>query len=284
MRRRRSTANHLRWKRKPGYSRRTPGESDPNITRSISGVRYRLYPAVTDVNNVLSTFVPSLIRRSGADLPSTRARRSSRTPATPERPHRRRLQSSPYGRAIYPLEKKTDLQPRARRFVGSAQGRQGDHPRRLRHYYDQPLVGIFEQNAFSNPPYVQTVNLLNPSLSNPSAGSTPGTTGLRTLFATSTPFRTPRTQQWNVGYQRMLSARVDGRRLRRVARRPADSAGRPQSAEPAAAFLNRGSTSQRPFLGYAGTTMRQTTAYNNYSGLLTQFRREGAAVGQVPPF
>ena len=28
-------------------------------------------------------------------------------------------------------------------------------------YYDQPLVGIFEQNAFTNPPYVNTVTLQN---------------------------------------------------------------------------------------------------------------------------
>ena len=30
-------------------------------------------------------------------------------------------------------------------------------------YYDQPLVGIFEQNAFTNPPYVNTVTVQNAS-------------------------------------------------------------------------------------------------------------------------
>ena len=45
-------------------------------------------------------------------------------------------------------------------------------------YYDQALVGIFEQNSFTNPPFVNTVNLLNAQLSNPGAGTTPTTTGV----------------------------------------------------------------------------------------------------------
>ena len=40
-------------------------------------------------------------------------------------------------------------------------------------YYDQPLIGIFLQNAFVNPPFVTNPSVLNPLLSNPGAGPDP---------------------------------------------------------------------------------------------------------------
>jgi hypothetical protein len=99
------------------------------------------------------------------------------------------------------------------------------------------------------------------------------------LFATSAPFRTPRTQQWNVGYQRMLYRRgsIDigyvgahgDRLIQQIDLNQADPA----------AVLANGLNISRPYVGYAGITMRQTTAYNNYKGLLAQFRHEGGRVG-----
>jgi len=71
-------------------------------------------------------------------------------------------------------------------------------------YYDQPLIGIFLQNAFVNPPFVASTQLLNPQLSNPAAGTSPTTRALTSLIASSDPFETPRTQQWNVGVMRQL--------------------------------------------------------------------------------
>jgi hypothetical protein len=40
-------------------------------------------------------------------------------------------------------------------------------------YYDQPLIGIFLQNAFVNPPFVSSPQVLNAQLSNPAAGISP---------------------------------------------------------------------------------------------------------------
>jgi hypothetical protein len=155
-------------------------------------------------------------------------------------------------------------------------------------YFEQPLVGIFEQNSFTNPPYVNTVSLQNAGLSNPTAGTTPGTTGLRTLIATSVPFDTPRTQQWNIGYQRQLYSRgsIDvgyvgshGDHLIQ----PVDINRPSPAAVVAAGNLNLAA----PFPGYTvststsagGINMRQTTAYSNYWGILTQFRHEGGRAG-----
>ena len=46
-------------------------------------------------------------------------------------------------------------------------------------YFDQPLVGIFEQNSFTTPPVVNNVTFANARLGNPAAGQTPTTSGLR---------------------------------------------------------------------------------------------------------
>ena len=269
--------NNLRWRRAEFFAQDT-WRIRPNITLDL-GVRYGLYPGVRDLNNVLSTFVPELYSRAKAPT-CANATCSALVPNTGDLLNGLIVGgfSSPYGRAIYPTEK-TDIQPR----VGISWDPRKDGKGIIRGaygvYYDQPLVGIFEQNAFSNPPYVQTVNLLNPSLSNPSAGSTPGTTGLRTLFATSVPFRTPRTQQWNIGYQRMLYRRgsmdigyvgAHGDRLIQQVDL--------NQPDPAAVLAN-GLNISRPYVGIAGITMRQTTAYNNYKGLLTQFRHEGGRLG-----
>ena len=102
------------------------------------------------------------------------------------------------------------------------------------------------------------------------------------------PFTTPRTQQWNIGYQRQLYTRgsIDvgyvgshGDHLIQ----PVDI-NRP---DPAAVVAAGSATAASLFPGYtvstsvtgAGINMRQTTAYSNYWGILTQFRHEGGRAG-----
>ena len=62
------------------------------------------------------------------------------------------------------------MQPRA----GMAYDLSGDGDTMLRSafgiYYDQPLVGIFEQNSFTMPPIVNNVTFTNPTLANPASG------------------------------------------------------------------------------------------------------------------
>ena len=268
--------NHLRWKRWELFAQDS-WRIRPNVTLDL-GVRYGLYPGVEDINNVLSTFVPSLYDRAKAPLCAD-ATCSALVPNTGDLLNGLIVGGFSSRMAALLPDGKTDIQPR----IGLSWDPRKDGKAIVRAaygvYYDQPLVGIFEQNAFSNPPYVQTVNLLNPSLSNPSAGSAPGTTGLRTLFATSAPFRTPRTQQWNVGYQRMLYRRgsLDIGYVGSHGDRLIQQVDLNQP-NPAAVIAN-GLNISRPFVGYAGITMRQTTAYNNYKGLLTQFRHESGRLG-----
>jgi hypothetical protein len=149
-------------------------------------------------------------------------------------------------------------------------------------YYDQALVGIFEQNAFTNPPYVNTINLLNARLSSPGAGTSPTTTGVVNLIGNGDDFKTPRTQQWNVGLVRQLYARgvVDvsyvgshGDHLIR----PIDI-NYPNPAD----VLRLGSVNlARPYQGYGSITLRETTARSNYWGILTSFKHDAGAAGSL---
>jgi hypothetical protein len=278
--------NHLRWKRYELFAQDT-WHLQSNITLDY-GVRYGLYPSIKDKNNVLDTFDPSLYSASKAP---TCANATCTTlvlnTGDPLNGIIVANQNSPFGRGIYATEK-GNIQPR----VGASWDPKGDGISMVRAayglYYDQPLVGIFEQNAFTNPPFVNTITLTNPSLSNPSAGIAPGTTGTRSLIATSVPFHTPRMQQWNIGYQRQIYRRgsidvgyVGSHGDHQI--QPVDI-NRPT---PQAVVAAGNQQLAAPFPGYtvatsvtgAGINMRQTTAYSNYWGILSQFRHDGGRAG-----
>jgi hypothetical protein len=278
--------NHLRFQRYEAFAQDT-FRLHPNVTLDY-GVRYALYPGVTDANNILSTFDPS--RFDPAKAPTcANAACSAFLPNTGDPLNGLIVAgiNSPYGDAIYPTQK-NNWQPRA----GVSWDPQGDGRAIVRGgyglYFDQPLVGIFEQNAFTNPPYVNTVTLQNPSLANPLAGTAAGTVGLRTLIASSVPFETPRMQQWNIGYQRQIYRRgsIDvsyvgshgDHQIQPVDINRPDPAAVLAAGSQTAAAIYRGYTVSTSNTG-AGINMRQTTAYSNYKGLLTQFRHEGGRAG-----
>ena len=123
------------------------------------GVRYSLYPAVTDADNVLSNV--DLARYSRANAPT--AANSTATLFTigtgdPLNGIIVAGQSSPYDDSIYETDK-NNFMPR----LGLTYDPIGDGKTILRTgyglYYDQPLVGIFLQNAFINPPFNATATV-----------------------------------------------------------------------------------------------------------------------------
>jgi hypothetical protein len=152
-------------------------------------------------------------------------------------------------------------------------------------YFDQPLVGIFEQNAFTTPPVVNNVTFANPRLSSPAAGQTPTTSGLRDIIATSTDFDNPRTMQWNMGVTRRLSqalvadvSYVGSRGDNLI--RPTDI-NYPQPVD-VVALQNSvaGAVNQvRPYRSYTRIRMRETTARSRYHGLLASLRLDKGREG-----
>jgi hypothetical protein len=273
--------NHLRFNRYEMFAQDT-WRIRPNVTLDY-GVRYALYPKVVDENDILTNFVPARYDRSGAPtFANPTGSLVVRGTGDPLNGIIVAGQNSPFDRGIYETDK-NNIQPR----LGVSWDPRSDGLMIVRGgyglYYDQPLVGIFELNAFVNPPFANSVTLLNPALSNPAAGVPPGTVGLRNLFATSVPFETPRTQQWNIGVQRQLYRQgfIDvsyvGSRGDNLIQ-PVDI-NYPQPADVVAA--NGAVNIVRPFAGYGFIRMHQTTARSRYWGLLMQFRHDQGRAGTL---
>jgi hypothetical protein len=251
----------------------------PNVTLDF-GVRYALYPPVKDKGNVLTNFDPS--RYDPARVPTFTSATGGAILVNTGDPLNGIVvagDNSPHGRGIYALDK-NNFQPR----IGFSWDptRNGLTIVRAAYgvYYDQPLVGMFEQNAFVNPPFANTVAVQNISLSG--LAQPANTSGVRNLIASSDPFTTPRMQQWNVGVQRQLYRRgfmdvsyVGSRGDDLI--QPVDI----NQPQPADVVRLNSLNLARPYLGYGTITMRQTTARSRYWGLLTQFRHEAGRAGSV---
>ena len=254
----------------------------PGLTLDF-GARYVVYPGVVDVNDVLTNFVPSRFSPSAAPAWSSSAA-STLVVGSGDFTNGITIagQTSPYGRRIHATEW-DKIQPRfgfswdpkddGRTFVRGGIGV----------YYDQPLIGIFLQNAFVNPPFVTNPVVLNPLLSNPGAGQSRTAVPPVALIASGDDFSLPRTLQWNVGVQRQLFRRavID---VGYIGSR-GDDLIQPvgiNDALPADVVATNGVLNlARPYQGYAGINMRQTTGYTNYHAATVGFRYDAGRSGTL---
>jgi hypothetical protein len=239
------------------------------------GLRYSLYPPITDRNNQLVTFDPSVYNAANAPpFANAAGTLIDRTRGDLLVGIIQGGVNSPYGDSIYAMQKNS-WQPRA----GLAYDVSGEGNTVMRTafgiYYDQPLVGAFEQNSFTMPPIVNNVTFTNPTLSNPAAGQTPTTTGVRTIIASGTDFKNPRTTQWSAGVTRrfkewlIAEASYVGSRGDNLIR-PTDI----NYPDPARVVALQATTAGavnpvRPYQSYGAITVRETTATSRYHGLLT---------------
>lgn len=244
----------------------------PNFTLDY-GVRYQYFIPVRDANNVLTSFDPALYNR--ADSPACRTAAC----ATFIRGTGNELNgiavadsTSRFGRAISPSDK-NNFSPRigiswdpfksGKTIVRAGYG----------FYYDQVLVGIFEQNAFVNPPFNNraTFSGAGVGFSNPTGG-TLGDLPARDLIASAADFQTPEIQQWSLGIQRELRRNLVAE-ISYVGTK-GDHLIRPLDINyPSPADVNRvglaNANTVRPFLGYRRIQWRETSARSRYHGLLS---------------
>ena len=268
----------LRFKRIEMYAQDTWRWKN-NVTVDY-GVRYSLYPPLTEVDNRLATFNPDFYDPAQAPKFTTPAGTLvDKTTGSPTNGMMIAGVNSPYGDAIYKFQKDS-IQPRA----GVSWDPKGTGITIVRGsfgiYYDQPLVGIFEWDAFYNPPFNNSTNTTAPSLSNPGAGSTPTTRGMVTGWGTSADFKNPRTTQWNIGVTRQIlrNAAIEvsyvGSRGDNLIR-PTDP-NYPMPWDVVALQTSLGSTSAvnpaRPYVGFSNIRFHETNAKSRYKGLLTGFR------------
>lgn len=244
----------------------------PNFTLDY-GVRYQYFLPVTDENNVLTSFDPFLF--NPADVPTC----TTAACATLVRGTGNELNgiavagsTSRFGRAISPSDK-NNFSPRlgfswdpfkdGRTVVRAGYGL----------YYDQVLVGIFEQNAFVNPPFNNraTFSGAGVGFSNPSGGAL-GALPVRDLIASAPDFQTPMIQQWSLGIQREIRRNLVGE-LAYVGTK-GDHLIRPIDINyPDPDDVNRvglaNANTVRPFRGYRRIQWRETSAKSRYHGLLS---------------
>jgi hypothetical protein len=249
------------------------------------GIRYSLYPPLTDRGNQLVTFDPAAY--SDAAAPQYANAIGSLIDRTTGNLSVGVIQggvNSPYGDGIYEF-KKNSIQPR----LGVAWDLSGEGATVLRSafgiYYDQPLVGIFEQNSFLTPPIVNNVTFTNPTLANPASGQTSNTTGVRTIQATATDFENPRTMQWNFGVTRRIASwwtsevSYVGSRGDNLIRPTDINYPQPAAVVALQATVPNAVNLVRPYRSYGAITMRETTARARYHGLLTATKLEGGRFG-----
>ncbi len=246
----------------------------PNLTLDF-GVRYQYFVPVTDQNNVLTSFDPSLYNRANAPT-CANAACTSLLRGTGNELNGIAVagSTSRFGDSIYPSDK-NNFSPR----VGFSWDPFKEGKTVIRGgyglYYDQPLVGIFEQNAFVNPPFNNSAVFSGAgvSFSNPSGGAL-GNLPVRALIGSAADFTTPIIQQWSFGVQHEVFRNAVAE-LSYVGTkgdhliRPLDL-NFPQPAAVAAVGLANANT-VRPFLGYARITWRETSGKSRYHGMLSSF-------------
>ena len=154
---------HLRFNRYEMFAQDS-WKPRANVTVDY-GVRYSLYPPITDANNVLTNFLPSAYVAANAPK-CANAACTLITVGTGDPLNGIIVagKNSPFGDAIYAFDK-GNIQPRIGVTWDPKSSGRTIYRSSYGIYYDQALVGIFEQNSFTNPPFVNTVSILNPRLS-----------------------------------------------------------------------------------------------------------------------
>jgi hypothetical protein len=291
----RDVTEHLRFGRTEFYIQDT-WKVRPNFQLDY-GIRYYLYRQSRDLNNVLATFLPQLYDPRRAPT-CANVSCSLFVANTFDFTNGFALAgvNSPYGRRVQKKDT-NDWGPR----IGFAWDPRNNGKTVLRGgygvYYDQALVGIVEQNAFTTPAFSNSISLTgtfaNPiAFGNPGGVSAAATRGnLGGVNATTAPFVTPVIQQWSLTWQQqpfhnaMFEIGYSGSAGNHLIR-PVDlNAPTPREivaaatgvagCDPALVASNNPLNCinlARPFRGFGAITDRQTTATSRYHGLLSSFR------------
>jgi hypothetical protein len=180
---------------------------NPRLTLYL-GVRWSFFSQPTDAHGLMDNFDPALYSRAAAPAVDP-ANGNFVTPIPVSNPPVNGIiiggKNSPFGGNISNNSYK-DFAPR----FGIAWDPFGDGKTAVRSgygvYYDSTLFGTYEQNIFTNPPFVQTVSYANGSLSNITAGTVGTINAPLTLHATQLPAHVPYSQQWNFSVQRQIAS------------------------------------------------------------------------------
>jgi hypothetical protein len=267
------------------------------------GVRWSSFPSPTDVKNTLNNFDPSLYSASNAPVidPTTGNFDPTQTALIPAtytngiifpkgaactaaKAISSQVSCSPYGSYVNPNDN-TNFGPR----IGFAYNPDGRGRTSIRGgfgiFYDRLLNGIWEQNAFADPPLLQTTTVNNTSFDAPS-GANAVSYGPNGLTVTGTPtFKVPHYANFNLSVERQLLPTTTievayvGNQARHLLgefdmNQPTEAA---RTANPTADV-----NALRPYLGYGYMHTRAPLFTNNYNSLQVSLQHrssKGLTVG-----
>ncbi len=252
------------------------------------GVRWSAFPSPADVKNTLNNFDPQIYSATKAPvidpasgnfdptktalIPATYANGiifAQGGACTAAQAIASQVTCSPFGNHINP-NKNSNFGPR----IGFAYNPDGRGLTSIRGgfgiFYDRLLNGIWEQNAFQDPPLLQTTTINNTSFDSPS-GANAVSYGPNALTVTGTPtFRAPNYANYNISVQRQLlpSTTLEVAYVGNMARH---LLGEFDLNQPTVAARtsnpNADINAIRPYLGYGYMHDRAPLFTNNYNAL-----------------
>jgi len=174
-----------------------------NFTINI-GLRYSLFRQPVDKNNLLTTFDPALYNAANAPALTAAGLLATQDAQKYVNGISANGQSSPFGAKIS-SESNNNFAPR----IGLAWDpfKKGKTAVRAGYgiSYDATLFGIYEQNIFANPPFINVATIPNTTLSNPGGGAATVANSPKVLRGTTANMKTPYTQQWSFDIQHEIA-------------------------------------------------------------------------------
>jgi hypothetical protein len=182
-------------------------QDDIRISKNLTinaGVRYSIFRQPIDNRNMLTNFDPAAFNRSAAPqidpktgniLPNTGNALNGIIINKSSDPYGQKSANEDWGNVAPRFGFAWDPTGRGKTSIRSGYGI----------FYDSILYGIYEQNVFANPPFVNSITIPNTLLSDPTSGTPTISLAPKVLHGTPIPYRTPYSQQWNFDIQQQVT-------------------------------------------------------------------------------